>query len=121
MIDDSHYPPRPPGALGRQPKATSEGEAAFLALGEGARLWLVEAAAAGTSRIKVKMGDALTLARLHGVDRVDWALGHAAVYDRFAEGDLAAILASAPAQGHHRAGEEHSLQGGTRAWEGFGR
>src|SRR5579859_7518127 len=28
-IDDAHYPPRPPGALARQPKATDEGEAAF--------------------------------------------------------------------------------------------
>jgi hypothetical protein len=120
-IDDAHYPPRPPGALGRQPKATSEGEAAFLALGEGARLWLVEAAAAGAGRVKVKMGDALTLARLHGADRVDWALGHAALYARFAEGDLAAILASGPADQHRRAGEIHSLQGGTKSWEGFGR
>jgi hypothetical protein len=36
-----------------------------LALGQGARTWLVEAAAAGTERIKVKMAEALTLSRLH--------------------------------------------------------
>lgn len=121
MIDDSHYPPRPPGALSRQPRPTDEGEAAFLALGEGARLWLVEAAAAGACRVKVKMAEALTLARLNGPERVDWALGHAAMYGRFADNDLAAILASRPAETRHRAGEDHSLQGGTKAWEGFGK
>ena len=120
-LDDAHYPPRPPGALARQPKATDEGEAAFLALGEGARMWLVEAGAAGTSRVKVKMGQALTLARLHGNERVDWALGHAAIHGRFGEDDLAEILAAHPVGEHHSASEAHSLQGGTRAWEDFGR
>jgi hypothetical protein len=66
------------------------------------------------------MAEALTLARLHGSDRVDWALGHAAIYSRFADNDLAAILASRPPEPRHQAGENHSLQGGTRAWEGFG-
>lgn len=120
-IDDAHYPPRPPGALNRQPKATDEGEAAFLALGEGARLWLIEAGAAGASRVKVKMGQALTLARLHGNGRVDWALGHAAVHGRFGEDDLAQILAANPPGGWRTASEIHSLQAGTRAWEDFGR
>lgn len=90
-------------------------------MGEGARLWLIEAATAGTVRIKVKMADAVQLGRLHGVERLDWALGHAATFGRFAEGDLAAILAAAPPSEQHTAGEGHSLQSGTRAWEGFGR
>src|SRR5690606_29615837 len=90
-IDDAHYPPRPAGPLNRQPRATNSAEAEFLALGDGARMWLVEAAAAGTARVKVKMADAVTLARLHGVERVDWALGHAATYGRFAEADVASI------------------------------
>ena len=120
-IDDAHYPPRPPGALGRQPRPTDEGEAAFLALGDGARLWLIEAGAAGAARVKVKMGQALTLARLHGNAQVDWALGHAAVHGRFGEDDLAQILAAHPAGNRHLAGEQHSLQTGTAAWEGFGR
>lgn len=120
MIDDAHYPPRPPGALSRQPKPGNEAEAAFLALGEGARLWLVEAGAAGACRVKVKMADAVTLARLHGNELVDWALGHAAIYGRFGDGDLAAILASRPPEPRLSAGEGHSLQGGTKAWEGFG-
>ncbi|MDQ6797550.1 MAG: IS21 family transposase [Actinomycetota bacterium] len=119
-IDDAHYPPRPPGALARQPKATTEAEKAFLGLGEGARLWLVEAAAAGTSRIKVKMSEAVTLAQLHGAKRVDWALGHAASYGRFAEGDVASVLAANPPGQRRSADEAHSLQLGTGAWEGFG-
>jgi hypothetical protein len=120
VIDDAHYPPRPPGPLGRQPKATNLAEEAFLALGEGARLWLVEAASAGTARVKVKMAEAVDLAALHGVERLDWALGHAATFGRFAEGDLASILASRPAGERRVAGEEHSLQPGTSGWEGFG-
>jgi hypothetical protein len=120
-IDDAHYPPRPAGALGRQPKATNAAEAEFLALGEGARLWLIEAAAAGACRVKVKMADALTMASLHGTDRVDWALGQAAIYNRFADGDVAAILAAHPPHDQHAAGEHHSLQAGTGAWKDLGR
>jgi transposase len=119
-IDDAHYPPRPPGALERRPKATNAAEVAFLALGEGARLWLVEAGAAGTSRIKVKMAAAVEASHLHGADRVDRALGQGALYGRFAEGDLASFLATEPRRDEHTASEVHSLQGGTSAWRGFG-
>jgi transposase len=119
-IDDSHYPPRPAGPLNRQPTATNATEAEFLAIGDGARMWLLEAASTGTARVKVKMADAVTLARLHGAARVDWALGHAATYDRFAEGDVASILAAHPAGEHRSADDSYSLQSGTRAWDGFG-
>jgi hypothetical protein len=83
-------------------------------------MWLVEAAAAGTARVKMKMADAVTLARLHGPQRVDWALGHAATYGRFAEADVASILAAHPPAQRRSADDTHSLQGGTRAWDGFG-
>lgn len=119
-IDDAHYPPRPAGPLGREPKATNPAEAEFLAIGEGAHLWLVEAASAGTSRVKTKMAEAVELARLHGVGAVDRALGHAAAYVRFADGDLASILTAHPVGDHRSATEDHSLQTGTRAWEGYG-
>ena len=119
-IDESHYPPRPAGPLARQPKAANHGEEAFLALGEGARLWLIEAGAAGAARVKVKMAAAVELAGLHGADGVDWALGHAAIYGRFGEDDLVSILSARSLGRGHRASEQHSLQGGTRAWEGFG-
>ena len=121
MIDDAHYPPRPAGPLNRQPKATNPAETEFLALGEGARLWLVEAAASGTARVKTKMAEALTLARLHGTEQVDWALGHAATHQRFGDGDLASILASGPVGERRHANEAHSLQPSTKAWQNFGR
>lgn len=119
-IDDAHYPPRPAGPLNRHPRATNTAEADFLALGDGARMWLLEAASAGTARLRVKMADAVILARLHGAERVDWALGHAATYGRFAEGDVASILAAHPPGQRRTADDAHSLQGGTRAWDGFG-
>lgn len=116
-IDDAHYPPRPAGPLDRQPKATNGAEAEFLTLGEGAHLWLVEAAAAGTARVKVKMAEAVTLARLHGTERVDWALGHAACYQRFGDGDLVSILAAHPVGERRQATDTHSLQPSTSAWK----
>ena len=119
-IDDTHYPPRPAGPLNRQPKATNPTEAEFLALGEGARMWLVEAAAAGASRVKVKMAEAVTLAALHGVERVDWALGHAGCYQRFGDGDLVSILDAHPSGERRQAGETHSLQPSTKAWQRIG-
>ena len=120
VIDDAHYPPRPDGPLARRPKPTSAAEVEFLGIGEGARSWLVEAAAAGTSRVKVKMAEAVTLSRLHGAERVDWALGHAATYQRFAEGDLASILAANPPGQRRSADDIHSLQTGTAAWHQLG-
>jgi len=120
MIDDAHYPPRPAGPLNRVPKATNAAEAAFLALGDGARVWLIEAGASGASRVKVKMAEAVELAALHSAERVDWALGQAATFGRFGEGDVASILAAHPAGTSRRAGEHHSLQDGTNSWEGFG-
>jgi len=119
-IDDAHYPPRPPGALGRQPVATSAAEAEFLAIGDGARMWLIEAAAAGTSRVKAKMGEAVTLSRLHDRERLDWALGHAATFGRFADGDIVSILDANPPGTTRTARDDHSLQTGTKAWDGFG-
>jgi hypothetical protein len=122
-LDDAHFPPQPAGPLARTPQARSVAEAEFLAIGEGAALWLTEAGAAGTSRMRAKMAQAVALAKLHGAAQVSWALGHAAVHGRFADGDLAAILAhraSAAPGSAHRAGETASLQAGTAAWQGFG-
>lgn len=99
-------------------------EAEFLAIGEGAALWLKEAGAIGAVRVRAKMADAVALAKLSGIEAVNWALGHAGVYGRFADGDLASILAHRAASGDAttaRASETHSLQAGTDAWKGFGR
>ena len=107
---DEHFGPAPEGPLNRTPRARTVPEAAFLSIGDGAGLWLTEAAAAGTARVRVKMAEAVTLSALHGVAAVDRALGRAAVSGRFSEGDL-----------FNRADEEASLQSGTSVWEGFGR
>ncbi len=124
-IKDEHYPPRPPGALERRPRARTDEEAAFLALGPGAEAWLVKAAAEGAQRLRSKLCEALDLAKLHGKAEVESALAVCAEAGRFADGDLAAILA------HQQAGtvipfpartsEEQSLQRSTEVWEGFGR
>jgi hypothetical protein len=124
-IKDEHYPPRPAGALERRPRARSSEEAAFLALGTGAERWLVKAAALGATRVRRKMAEAVSLAKLHGPEQVEHALAVCTDAGRFGEGDLAAVLA------HHgaavipfpaaRASERQTLQRSTQAWEGFGR
>ena len=127
-IFDEHYPPRPEGALERRPRAQSAEERAFIEIGEGAVEWLTRAAAVGASRVRRKMAEAVDLAKLHGADAVDEALRVAAAAGRFADGDLASILA------HHRSAEvielpsrdqrrpeAPSLQRSTAAWQGFGR
>ena len=110
--------------MNREPKPKNAAEMEFLALGEGARLWLLEAAAAGSTKMRVKMTEALALAKLFGAGEVDWALGHAAVHGRFAEADLASILdhhaGGARAGQRHQAGEDHSLTQGTSAWARLG-
>jgi hypothetical protein len=77
-VDDGHYPPTPPGALNRAPKPRIAAEAQFLAIGDGAALWLAEVAAAGSSRVRAKMARAVQLAAFHGNAAVDQALGQAA-------------------------------------------
>jgi transposase len=122
-IRDEHYPPRPPGALERRPKAGTLEEQAFLAIGPGAAEWLTKAAAAGTVRLRRKIAEAVALAKLHGASDVDAALAAAATAGRFGEGDLAAILAHRGAEVIEfptRASEQTSLQRSTRSWEGFG-
>jgi hypothetical protein len=121
-IQDEHYPPRPAGALERKPRARSTEERAFLEIGPGAERWLIAAAAAGTTKLRRKLAEAVALAKLHGQAAVEEALALAADAERFGDGDLAAILAHRGAQviAFPRASEQASLQRSTRAWEGFG-
>ena len=67
------------------------------------------------------MREAVALARIHGIEPVDEALGTAAAYGRFGTGDLASILGSrasiAPAR---TASESRSLAQGTRGWASIG-
>lgn len=121
-IIDEHFP----GTRTRIPgdyavKARNAGEAEFLAIGEGAKTWLLEAAAAGTARMNVKMAEAVTLAKIAGTAEVDKALGNAAVHGRFAHPDLASILnANIQRTTAHSADETRSLTQGTGAWAAMG-
>jgi hypothetical protein len=123
-VDETHFrDPAPAGALERQPKPRTVPERDFLALGDGARLWLTEAAAAGTQRMRVKMAAAVATAKLRGAGEVDRALGHAAMNGRFGDGDLTSILehqALVQSGPVHRAGEDRSLTQGTSGWAALG-
>ena len=122
-IDDARFPDhreRIPGDYAV--KARSATEAEFLRIGAGAKAWLLEAAAAGTTRMNVKMADAVALAKISGLTAVDEALGEAATYGRFATGDLASILGSNSSRTlTHRADEGQSLAQGTAGWAAIGR
>ena len=121
-INDEHFP----GTRTRIPgdyavKARTADEAEFLGIGKGAATWLIEAAAAGTGRINVKMAEAVALAKIAGTEQVDRALGEAALYGRFAHGDLASILnANVRRITTHAADETRSLTQGTSAWADLG-
>jgi hypothetical protein len=119
-ICDEHYTRRrrDPGPLTRTPRPSKPSEAAFLALGEGAKLYLLEAGASGVRRIEIRMAEAVALGALHGTAAVDRALGTAALAGRFAEGDLESIIvhgAGALREGVAVA-PEHSLAAGTAMW-----
>jgi transposase len=116
-IDDEHFggpADKLPGEYRVRPR--NQAEAAFLAIGDGAQVWLAEAAAAGTSRIRAKMEAAVTMAKVAGNARVDWALGHAAVNGRFGYRDLSSILNAQPPAARQTASETRSLAQGTSAW-----
>ena len=126
QIRDEHYPHHPGGNGPRQPRPRprTEAETAFLAIGDGARRWLAEAAASGTARIRSKMARAVELAAVAGAERVDAALGLAAIAGRFADGDLASIIDHLAAEreigGLVTADEGHSAQPGTGGWARLG-
>jgi transposase len=123
VLAEEHYPQRTGLPGERTPRAQTAAEQAFLAIGDGARSWLVEAAAAGAGRVRGKMAEAVTLAKLHGGEVVDQALGTAALAGRFGDGDLLAILThqlTGPRSAPIRASEAHSLQPGTAVWAQLG-
>ncbi len=71
------------------------------------------------------MAEAVDLAKLHGTGPVNEALERCASYGRFADGDVASILAhqqtATVIPRPERVPEESPLQVSTRSWEGFGR
>jgi hypothetical protein len=129
-LNDEHYPPAPPGALQRRPHPKSVEEEAFLAIGEGAKLWLLEAAAVGTHKIHFKMERTVALSKLYGKEAVDEVLRIAATSGRFAEEDLTSILSYRHGRAEQEArrdtatlyprADAHTLQRGTASWRRFG-
>lgn len=121
-ITDGHYPERQRHPLDRAPRATKASEVAFVALGEGAALYLVEAAASGIRGIERRMAEAVTLSTLHGAPNIDRALGIAAMAGRFAGGDLESIIVHASGAPGAAAVPpvEHSLAQGTQGWSALG-
>lgn len=121
-ICDEHYPARRRDPAQRQPRPTKPSEAAFCDLGEGAKLYLVEAAAAGVRRIEARMAEAVALAALHGADVVDRGLGTAAMAGRFSDGDLESIIVHAEGSARFVLGPPpgHSLAAGTSMWSALG-
>ena len=124
-IHDDHYPPRPAGALERRPRGRTGDEKAFLQIGQGAERWLRRAAAEGVPQLRRKVAEAVDLSKLHGTEDVNRALETCAQAGRFADGDLARILAHQQQVGGELVlfparGEDSSLQASTRVWEGFG-
>lgn len=123
-IADDHFPDhdvdKVPGDYTIKPASVFEAE--FVKIGEGARAWLLEAAAVGTARMRQKMAEAVALAKITDTDRVDHALGTAAIHHRFATGDLASILNATgnTSQVTHAAPESSSLTQGTSGWASIG-
>lgn len=125
-IIETHFPPAPAGALERVIRPTNKAEEEFLALGAGAALWLKEAAAAGTGKIRHKMERAVTLAKVLGADEVDKGLGAAAVHQRFTHEDLISIVNTGNGKSHTTGGthtvtdQDQWLSQGTGSWANFG-
>lgn len=125
-ISDEHYPVRTTDPLNPHPRPQTAQERTFLAIGDGAQQWLIEAASSGTQRVRSKMIEATELAALVGKDVVDRALGLAAASGRFATGDLSSIVDHIATRQPTLddvavANPDANLSTGTRAWEGFGR
>lgn len=122
-VNDDHFPPASPGPLERKPSAKNADESAFLAIGDAAVMWLERAAAAGTTRMRIKMANAVDLSALHSTDVVNDALRVAADAQRFGEGDLVSIIEHrniATIIELHQHSETKSLAQGTSAWQKAG-
>jgi hypothetical protein len=122
-LDDAHFPPQPAGPLHRTPRAHSAAEA-WVPGDRRRRRGVAGRGRCGRRRPRAGQdgpggGAGQAARRASG----ELGAGHAAVYGRFGEAALAAILAhraSAAPGSQHRASETASLRAGTAAWRGFG-
>ena len=125
LAEAAHFPPQP--ARSAEPRVRRPRRRRSSSPWVRERLWLVETAAAGCSRMRIKIAEVVDLAALHDAKSVDRALGQGATAGRFGHDDLAAFLThgaggadAAPDATAQRAGEHNSLAQGTAGWAGLG-
>jgi hypothetical protein len=83
ILDDHYGGPRPQRPS-RAPRARTQTEKDFLALGPVAEAFLVGAAAAGVSKLSTELADIATLQAAHGTDALLAALRRAVEFGRWA-------------------------------------
>lgn len=94
---DEHYP-TPRRAPARGPRARTDTERRFLALGEPAEAFVRAAAGAGVTTLAREIAEIVAdLLPAHGDDAVARAVGRAARFGRFRAADVRSILAIGPA------------------------
>ncbi len=93
-VCDEHYPNARPDRPSRAPRARTETETRFLALGEMAEAFLTGAAAAGVTKLGGEIEQINTLTAAHGEQAVTAALRRAVAFRRWRAADVASILAA---------------------------
>ncbi len=96
-IADEHYGSARPDRPRRAPRARTEQEKQFLALGDAAAAFLAGAAAAGVATLHREISQILTLQAAHGDTALIAALRRAAEFGRWRADDVRSILATAGA------------------------
>jgi transposase len=93
-IVDAHYGGPRPDRPSRAPRARTQTEKDFLALGPIAEAFLVGAAAAGVSKLSSELADIAALHAAHGTDALLAALRRAVEFRRWRAADVRSILAA---------------------------
>jgi hypothetical protein len=110
--------------LNRRVRTRTTLESEFLAIGDGATLWLHAVAGTGATRIHAKMQHVIDLGGYHEHAHVAAALELAAAASCFDHADLdSTLLPQAIARPGQRTSalDAPSWQSSTRSWDGFGR
>ena len=93
-IVDDHYGSSRPDRPSRAPRARTQTEKNFLALGPVAEAFLVGAAGAGVSKLSTELADIATLHAAHGTDALLAALRRAVEFGRWRAADVRSILSA---------------------------
>jgi hypothetical protein len=93
-IVDDHYGSSRPDRPSRAPRARTQTEKNFLALGPVAEAFLVGAAGAGVSKLSTELADIATLQAAHGTDALLAALRRAVEFGRWRAADVRSILSA---------------------------